>query len=253
MNFIFTLHDTNTKRSKEVRKEVSKVAALFVFFIFQEMEVEQMERVTAAEGTIDVFENDIEYYLHEFIEKEGIENLKSEPQTVWNACLMYIQRNVFRDREQLKQKNNIYTANTITPTTCNAYDYILLNQIADYYIYITALYDKECSIYGFSKLVNIPYTTIMEWGNNYNNRDRLSTASGDIYKKLTSEREQSLTAKLVSMKHPTAMAIILNKEYGYNLPGVSKESARQSALTAADLPKLGAKPQIVDTQGTISE
>ena len=79
----------------------------------------------------------------------------------------------------------------------------------------------------------------MEWGNNYNNRDRLSTSSGDIYKKLTSEREQSLVAKLVSMKHPTAMAIILNKEYNYNLPGVSRENVKQS-LTAAELPKLGA-------------
>jgi hypothetical protein len=81
----------------------------------------------------------------------------------------------------------------------------------------------------------------MEWGNNYNNRDRLSSKSGDIYKKLTNEREQSLIAKLVSMKHPTAMAIILNKDYGYNLPGVSKEQANKGALTAAELPKLGGK------------
>lgn len=199
-----------------------------------------MERVQEENQTVEVFENDIEYYLHEFIEKENIENLKSEPQTVWNACLMYIQRNAFRNREQLKQKNNIYdSGDMLMQTNCNSYNYDLLDSIVDYYIYITALYDKECSIYGFSKLVNIHYQTIMDWGNNYGNSNRLSSKSCEIYKKLTSEREQSLTAKLVSMKHPTAMAIILNKEYGYNLPGVSKEGARQSALTAADLPKLG--------------
>ena len=198
-----------------------------------------MERVEQAESTIEVFENDIDLYLHQFQDGQGIEDLKAVPQTIWNACLMYIQRHVFTNRDMLKQKNNIYTDNTITPTNCNSYDYNLLNDICDYYIYITALYDKECSIYGYSKLVNIPYQTIMEWGNNYNNRDRLSTSSGDIYKKLTSEREQSLVAKLVSMKHPTAMAIILNKEYNYNLPGVSRESVKQS-LTAAELPKLGA-------------
>ena len=130
-------------------------------------------------------------------------------------------------------------------TNCNSYNYDLLNDICDYYIYITALHDKECSIYGYSKLVNIPYQTIMEWGNNYNNRDRLSTKSGDIYKKLTNEREQSLVAKLVSMKHPTAMAIVLNKEYGYNLPGVSKESDKnKSSLTAAELPKLGGNKEL---------
>lgn len=200
-----------------------------------------MEKVEHTESTIEIFENDIDLYLHQFQDEQGIDDLRAVPQTVWNACLMYIQRHVFTDRSNLKQKNNIYTNNTITPTNCNSYDYELLNNICDYYIYITALYDKECSIYGYSKLINIPYQTIMEWGNNYNNRDRLSSTSGEIYKKLTNEREQSLVAKLVTMKHPTAMAIILNKEYNYNLPGVSKEQANKGTLTAAELPKLGAK------------
>lgn len=197
-----------------------------------------MERVEQAESTIEVFENDIDLYLHQFQDEQDIEDLKAVPQTIWNACLMYIQRHVFTNRDMLKQKNNIYTDNTLMATNCNSYNYDLLDSICDYYIYITALYDKECSIYGFSKLVNIPYQLIQEWGNNYSNSNRLSTKSCDIYKKLTSEREQSLVAKLVSMKHPTAMAIILNKEYNYNLPGVSRENTKQS-LTAAELPKLG--------------
>lgn len=197
-----------------------------------------MERVEQAESTIEVFENDIDLYLHQFQDEQDIEDLKAVPQTIWNACLMYIQRHVFTNRDMLKQRNNIYTDNTLMATNCNSYNYDLLDSICDYYIYITALYDKECSIYGFSKLVNIPYQLIQEWGNNYSNSNRLSTKSCDIYKKLTSEREQSLVAKLVSMKHPTAMAIILNKEYNYNLPGVSRENTKQS-LTAAELPKLG--------------
>lgn len=197
-----------------------------------------MERVEHTENTIEVFENDIDLYLHQFQDEQGIEDLKAVPQTIWNACLMYIQRHVFTNRDMLKQRNNIYTDKTLMATNCNSYNYDLLDSICDYYIYITALYDKECSIYGFSKLVNIPYQLIQEWGNNYSNSNRLSTKSCDIYKKLTSEREQSLVAKLVSMKHPTAMAIILNKEYNYNLPGVSRENAKQS-LTAAELPKLG--------------
>ena len=207
-----------------------------------------MERVEHTESTIEIFENDIDLYLHQFQDEQGIEDLRTVPQTVWNACLMYIQRHVFTDRSNLKQKNNIYTNNTITPTNCNSYDYELLNNICDYYIYITALYDKECSIYGYSKLINIPYQTIMEWGNNYNNRDRLSSSSGEIYKKLTNEREQSLVAKLVTMKHPTAMAIILNKEYNYNLPGVSKEQTNKGALTAAELPKLNGGKVLEITQ-----
>ena len=207
-----------------------------------------MERVEHTESTIEIFENDIDLYLHQFQEEQGIEDLRTVPQTVWNACLMYIQRHVFNNKDLLKEHNNIYIDNTLMSTNCNSYNYNLLNDICDYYIYITALYDKECSIYGYSKLVNIPYQLIQEWGHNYNNSNRLNTKSCDIYKKLTDEREQSLVSKLVTMKHPTAMAIILNKEYNYNLPGVSKENANKSSLTAAELPKLGGVKVLEITQ-----
>ena len=189
-------------------------------------------------NNIDIYENDIDRYIKLFCEEQNIENLRNMSQSVWNACLMYVQRHAFPDRSVLKQKDNIYTVNNIAPSNCNAYNYILLDNICDYYIYITYLYDKECSINGFGKLVNIPHTLIEEWGHNYTNSNRPSSASFDIYKKLSSEREQSLIAKLVSMKHPTAMAIILNKDYGYNLPGVSKETDRKQALGVEQLPKL---------------
>ena len=199
-----------------------------------------MQKVEDAGETIELYENDIDLYLHQFQEEQEIEDLRSVPQTIWNACLMYIQRHVFSDRDNLKQKNKVFTENTLMPTNCNSYNYDILEAVCDYYIYITALYDKECSIYGFSKLTKIDYKVIQEWGHNYSNSNRLSQASCNIYKKLTDEREQSLVAKLVSMKHPTAMAIVLNKDYGYNLPGVSRESDKaKSSLPAAELPKLG--------------
>ena len=37
--------------------------------------------------------------------------------------------------------------NNIMPTNCNAYDYDILSDICDYYIYLCSKYDKECSIY----------------------------------------------------------------------------------------------------------
>lgn len=187
----------------------------------------------------EVYDNDIDMYLKEFQKEQGIEDLRAASQNLWNAAMMYIQRHLFTDRDMLKQKNNIYNTNTIIPTNCNSYDYELLNNICDYYIYICSLYDKECSIWGFSKLLNISYALIQEWGNNYKDSNRLSSLSSQIYKKLTDAREQSLVAKLMSMKHPTAIAIVLNKDYSYNLPGVSKEVGNKSALSVADLPKLG--------------
>lgn len=187
----------------------------------------------------EVYDNDIDMYLKEFQEEQNIEDLRTASQNLWNAAMMYIQRHLFTDRNMLKQHNNVYTDNTLMATNCNSYDYDLLNNICDYYIYICSLYDKECSIWGFSKLTNINYQLIQDWGNNYANSNRLSSKSCDIYKKLTDAREQSLVAKLMSMKHPTAIAIVLNKDYSYNLPGVSKEVGNKSALSVADLPKLG--------------
>lgn len=204
---------------------------------------------------IEIYENDIDLYLHEFMDANDVPDLRAASQSVWNACLMYIQRHVFNNRDNLKQKSNVYTKNTLMATNCNSYDFDLLNEICDYYIYLTALYDKECSIYGFCKLLNIHHQTVQEWGKNYSNSNRLSTKSCDLYKKLTNEREQSLTAKLVSMKHPTALAIILNKDYEYNLPGVSRENSQPQRLTAADLPRLCGSGQVPAAQieGDVSE
>ena len=187
----------------------------------------------------EVYDNDIDMYLKEFQKEQGIEDLRTISQNLWNAAMMYIQRHLFTDRDILKQKKNIYNTNTIIPTNCNSYDYDLLNNICDYYIYLCSLYDKECSIWGYSRLLNIPYALIQEWGNNYKDSNRLSSLSSNIYKKLTDAREQSLVAKLMSMKHPTAIAIVLNKDYSYNLPGVSKEIGTKSSLSSSELPKLG--------------
>ena len=60
-----------------------------------------MERVTETENTIEVFENDIDLYLHQFCEDNDIDDLKRESQSVWNSCLRYIYTNVF------KHNNNV--------------------------------------------------------------------------------------------------------------------------------------------------
>ena len=72
--------------------------------------------------------------------------------------------------------------------------------------------------------------------------------------KLSYFREESLSNKLADGKqNPVGILAILNRHYQWNLPGVSKESARQNALTAADLPKLGGGNKIVPEIGTINE
>ena len=201
-----------------------------------------MERVTDTNNTIDVYENDIDVYLHEFIEIQGIEDMRKEPQSVWNACLMYIQRHVFSDRDNLRLKTTIQNANSNILSNYNSYDYELINSILDYYIYLCNLYNKECSINGFSKLLNININTIMEWGNNYNNSNKLSSLSMEIYKKLHTERQESLSNKLADGKqNPVGVIAILNRHYGWASPYTTDSNRQKKALDATELPRLDGK------------
>ena len=205
-----------------------------------------MERVTDTTNTIDVYENDIDIYLHEFIELQNIEDIRKESQSVWNACLMYIQRHVFTDRDNLRLKTNIQNANSNILSNYNSYDYELINNILDYYIYMCNTYNKEVSIMGFSKLTNIPYITIEEWGNNYNNTNRLSSMGLNIYKKLHIERQESLSNKLADGKqNPVGVIAILNRHYGWASPYTADSNKQKKVLDATELPRLGEKRERV--------
>lgn len=196
-----------------------------------------MEKVEHAESTIEVFENDIDLYLHQFQDEQKIEDLRMVPQSVWNACLMYIQRRVFSNRDLLKQNNNIYNSNSIMDSNYNMYNYDLVDDILNYYIYICNLYNKEISIIGFSKLTNIDDETINNWGNDNN---KLSSKGFGIYKKICQMREESLSNKLVDGKqNPVGTIAVLNRQFGWASPYVSDSNRQKNSLTAAELPKLG--------------
>lgn len=198
-----------------------------------------MEKVTGTENTIEVFENDIDLYLHQFQEEQEIDDLRAVPQSVWNACLMYIQRHVFGDKSVLKQSNNIYNSNGIMDSTYNMYDYDIIYNILEYYIFLCNQYNKEISIMGFSKLTKIDTDTINSWGNNEN---KLSSKSSVIYKKLSQEREESLSNKLADGKqNPVGVIAMLNRHYGWASPYTADANRQKQSLSASALPKLGEK------------
>ena len=197
-----------------------------------------MERVEHTESTIDVFENDIDLYLHQFQDEQEIEDLRTVPQSVWNACLMYIQRHVFNNKTILKAPN-IYNSNGIMDSNYNMYNYELLYNILEYYIYLCNMYNKEISSMGYSKLIGISNEIISMWGNDNN---KLSSKSFEIYKKLNQEREESLSNKLADGKqNPVGVIAMLNRHYGWASPYTADSNRQKASLTAAELPKLGDK------------
>jgi hypothetical protein len=202
----------------------------------------KVERVEHTENTIEVFENDIDLYLHQFQDEQEIEDLRTVPQSVWNGALMYVNRHVFKNNNHLlKSKDNIYNTNITNNnipmyTNYNMYNYNIINQLLDYYIYLCSINNKEISIMGFSKLTGIDTDTINSWGNNEN---KLSSSCSVIYKKLSQMREESLSNKLVDGKqNPVGTIAVLNRQFGWASPYVSDANRNKSSLTAAELPKL---------------
>lgn len=197
-----------------------------------------MEKVENTE-TSQVYENDMELYLSQFCKDQKIDDIRKESQSVWNAALMYIKRHAFNEPDCLKSKEMHNIDGFMGGySNYNAYDYTLINRICDYYIYMCMMYDKEVSAIGFSLLTGIDRYTIATW------RDegtKSSPLSSDIGKKISDFREESLSAKLATAKrNPVGILAILNRHYGWNLPGVSREQQNhKQALTASDLPQLG--------------
>lgn len=198
-----------------------------------------MEKVEDCKADPEIFENDIDMYLQIFCEnqKPPIEDLTKASQSVWNAALMYVHRHVFKNREYFRSKEKINDI-CITSSTFNLYNYNLVNDICDYYIYLCMTYEKEISILGFSNLTGIPDSTIYDWG--YNQRE-LSRTGSEICKKLQKYNEESLENKLASGKaNPVGVIAILNRRHGWASPYTADSNRqRTQALTADQLPKLG--------------
>ena len=197
-----------------------------------------MERVNSTDDILEVFENDIDMYLNLFKEEQEIEDLRAVPQSVWNGALRYIYNHVFKNKSNLLKSHNIYNINNNNiPSNCNMYNYDLLLEIVDYYIYdMCMVNNKEVSILGFETLTGISQENIYNWGNDNN---KLSSTGFKIYKKLTQMREESLSNKLVDGKqNPVGTIAVLNRQFGWASPYTSDASRNKASLTAAELPKL---------------
>lgn len=188
------------------------------------MEEQSMEKMQDEPLTVEIYENDIQLYLTMFCDENGIDDLKKESQSVWNSCLYYIYKNVFKGTDKLKSKKLYNNPNNPIRSNNNSYDYDMVLKILDIYIYDMCMkFDKEISIIGFSALTGINQDTIHDWGKDIN---KLSSSGCEVYKKLRDFREESLSNKLVTGKqNPVGILGVLNRHYQWNMPGVGKERA----------------------------
>jgi len=191
------------------------------------------------DNDIDVFENDIQVYISQFCNEYNISDINSMSQSVYKAMLKYVNKYVFKGTNKLKSKNKyVIVDNNNLRSNYNSYDIELVNDLCDYYIYLCQLYDKEITIAGFCALSGIEFETIHAWRDERGKN--ASARSSEIHKKLTAERERSLSDKLLSGKvNPVGVLGILN--HYYNWAGVGKmEERKTDAATLADVQKRAA-------------
>ena len=196
-----------------------------------------------AEG-IEVYYSEIHAALQEYIDDRNIDDMSKETQNKWNAALIYIYNAVFKGTNKLK-KDNYSTVNNGGSSNNNAYDLDIVNQICDYYIALCYEYDKEVSINGFNKLTGISTDCILKWGGKGGTYGSGIQDAGEaglaLHKKLTDERQESLSGMLISGKRPpVAILGALNRWYGWNMgqpqtveqgtrPAISQEDIRRIA------------------------
>lgn len=166
------------------------------------------------EQGVEVYENKISEYLDQYILEKNILDMSKEPQSKWNAALIYIYKALFKNnKESLKGPDK------------DTYNDRLMNDICDIYISLCYEYDKEISINGFCFLTGINTDTVYTWGSG---ERRSSSSCSEIYKKLIKNNEESLSDKLISGGlNPMKVLPALNRRHNWNMPGTSRQGGEE--------------------------
>ena len=180
-----------------------------------------LEHIKETENTIDVFENDIELYTKIWCEKQDIsvQDVITISQNRFNALLGFLYKNVFQN-VNLKQ-DNIYNNGLFMNTNYNGYNMPLVNDICELYISLCDNFDKIISVQGFCRLTGISADSVYHWS-----EEKASSRSCNIAKKLTAERERTLSDRLASgTKNPVGVLGCLN--HWHNWAGVGNMEERK--------------------------
>lgn len=173
----------------------------------------------------EIYKNDIDMYIHLWMEDRDIEDMCKVSQNRWYNCCKYVYENVFKNNHEiLKVKDRLL----------NEYDKEKVNNILNIYIDLCNDYEKVINITGFTFFTGIHRDTLNDWSHDA----EFGSLSSDICQKIDIMREESLVGLQVSGKgHPMNYMPSLNKYCGFNMPGV-REQAPKKALSASELPVL---------------
>lgn len=181
----------------------------------------------------------VKFYISNFCDEMGIENLTTATQNQFTAALKVIGRKLFKNSTDIR--TTVYTdaiKDNFTDTYgSDTYDPDKMAILLDLFVFLCDSYDKAVSVRGFCNLSGMSVTEYYRWLEG----SGASKNHWNFAKNIKDLRHDSLTDILTTAKrNPVGILGILNHEYGWNMPGVTRENKRVVALEADQLPDLGA-------------
>ena len=184
---------------------------------------------------IEFFQKEIPIAFRTACENFGYTDPENMTQSNFNACLMFISDTVIQKYCLKKPVTNIVYSNS-------SYDIDLLNGLLDIYISLCYRYSKMISVYGFCLFCNIQPYVFTQW--EIDKAKSTTPEHKQFLKKLEQAAEESKRSLLIEKgRNPVGVLALLNHDNGYNLPGVSKETAA---------PRLSAR-EIREKMGLLSD
>ena len=188
-----------------------------------------MEMVHDEKKDIAYYRNAIPEAVIEFYEGIGQNDILQAPLNTWSAAMRYANRLCVKAGDLMEDYE-------VSPRGLHGlkYNLELVNLICDVFLELCEVYDKVPSLWAFSCLCGVPWSTAMEWAHGYSKG--LSMQRLDITKKVKTAREASLANKIVDgRKNPVGAIAALNHEYGWNTSPIIEER-HERPLTLAELP-----------------
>lgn len=192
----------------------------------------QIDDIQVLPDDLTTYENRMNQAINDFCMMNGIQSMKEEPQNVYMACLMFVNRQVFRAKMGLQNNQK---------SVLDYSDVDILTGVAEWYIFTSAMYNKTVSVNDYCRLIGIQYETFRRWGNDSSD-NILSQRRYAIFKAITNTREETLANLLQTAKSPVGILGILNRQFNWNLPGVSREESKPRLSRSDMLQGLDALP-----------
>lgn len=195
---------------------------------------EYIQSIASVEDMPAVAKSIVEdYCLHNEIEEKDIYP------SIWNDIITELYIKLFSPcHSVLRLEGGIH----------NEYDIIKVEYVYNnIYKRLCNSHCQEITLKGFLDMTGISKQSIYDW-----NSGVLSSQRSDLHEKIMQDNEESLFSLMKDRRNnPMKYLPKLNKVHNWNMPGVSSKQAEKGALTAAELPKLGAnKPLELTENGT---